>query len=236
MKAIKILFLSILAPGLGCYHIGEKRKFYIVFSAFFAIIFGGAFFRLFPSFLGFVSIASALILIYIYSLMDSLIKGFKSDSFTSSKTAKAFFTFLFLLITGLSFSNPRSRLGFDRLTVGVPAMEPTLMVGEQFLVDSWAYNTNNKPARNEIIIHAFPGQYGIYINRIIAVGGDKVAIENGQLILNGVKVEEPYTLRSNMKMETSLTMDERTIPKGQYFVLGDHRDKSGGDSRFSGNI
>ena len=49
-------------------------------------------------------------------------------------------------------------------------------------------------------------------------------------------MEEPYVLPANRRLPESITMARTNVPMGYYFVLGDNRDASLGDSRFSGAI
>ena len=139
------------------------------------------------------------------------------------------------MITGLSFANRRTVLGFDIMSMGVPVMQPTVLQGDRFLVDTWVYK-NNLPKKGDIVAHTFNAQQGLYLNRIIATGNDKIEIINGVTFLNGQSLNEPYLLSVYARRPQSKNMKALIVPQGHYFVMGDNRDASFGDSRFSGTI
>lgn len=144
-------------------------------------------------------------------------------------------TGVLLLVTVTSFGNSATTMGFDRVSMAVPVMEPTIRTGEQLLADTWIYR-HETLQKGDIVIHSFPGQPGIYLNRIIAVGGDKIEIREGKTFINGIFCPERYIIPQNMGSEASTKMELLTVPLDHFFVMGDNRDRSLGDSRFSGTI
>ena len=127
------------------------------------------------------------------------------------------------------------------------SMEPTLFDGERALVpryETWLHRLGiGAFERGDIVYFPSPEQdpgavcpwfCTHLIKRIVAVGGDTVALRNGQLILNGVPVAEPYLQES---WHGSFTMQQMVIPEGHVFVLGDNRGPYGSfDSRVFGPI
>jgi signal peptidase I len=71
-----------------------------------------------------------------------------------------------------------------------------------------------------------------YIKRVIGLPGDRVKIEEGRVYVNGKAMEEPYVPDEYRDRQSR---EEKVLPAGEYFVLGDHRSSSN-DSRAWGNV
>jgi len=62
----------------------------------------------------------------------------------------------------------------------------------------------------------------LYIKRVMGLPGDTVAVKNGQLIINGTPLEEPYINGDYIYYD----MDEITLTSDEYFMMGDNRNNS----------
>jgi signal peptidase I len=102
------------------------------------------------------------------------------------------------------------------------SMEPDLHDGERLIINKAVYHFA-EPARGDIIIFNPPENHSSvpFIKRIIGLPGDTVEIKNGQVIVNGEALTEPY-----IEEAPEYYMQKITVPGNSYFVLGDNRNLS----------
>lgn len=131
---------------------------------------------------------------------------------------------IFLLLAGLAGA------AYLRLHLVLPAyvssnsMEPTLRVGDYFLINRLAYR-HRLPKPGDIVAFHTLHRAEVWVKRAVAGPGDWIALRRGVLIRNGKRVEEPY-----VQEHLGLDYGPRLVPPGHVFVLGDNRDTSD-DSR-----
>lgn len=126
------------------------------------------------------------------------------------------------------------------------SMYPTLVNGDKHIL-----NKVGKIDRYDVVVfHRTKDED--YIKRIIGLPSDTVSMKDDQLSINGKKVKEEYLTKSgfidaledvygqlrftdDFDVSTATQGEHKTIPEGQYLVLGDNRLRSS-DSRMIGLV
>lgn len=104
------------------------------------------------------------------------------------------------------------------------SMEPNFQNGNYLVVDIVSYRFEN-PARGDVTVFHYPGNRSLYyIKRIVGLPGDKIDLSEGNIFVNGVKIDEKY-LPGDTVTDT-FTKSEFILGADQYFVMGDNRSAS----------
>jgi signal peptidase I len=117
-----------------------------------------------------------------------------------------------------------------RIRVESVSMQPTLFAGNFVVVNKLSYQFG-KPSRGDIIVFRYPPNPELdpYIKRVIGLPGEHILVEDGKVLINGVRISEPY-------LETQTQQGgEWTVPQESLFVMGDNRNNSS-DSRAWGVV
>ena len=114
--------------------------------------------------------------------------------------------------------------------IPTPSMVPTLMEGDRVMVNRFIFRFT-EPKRGDVIVFQTDLNKDPLIKRVVGVGGDRIAVRDGRLYLNGEAQVEPELNDPVMLGE----FKEVTVPPGEFFMMGDNRNESG-DSRVFGPI
>jgi signal peptidase I len=106
------------------------------------------------------------------------------------------------------------------------SMLPTYESGTFHLVNRLAY-ASRRPQRGDIVAIRLAGPRVLYVKRVVGLPGERIAIVDGELQVNGTPMAEPYVLHRR-----SWTIPEVTVGAGEYFVIGDNRGMAARDHDF----
>src|SRR5947209_13695751 len=115
------------------------------------------------------------------------------------------------------------------------SMNPTLVQRDRVLVNKLSYHFHDVHRGDIVVFKRPPGENDPtikdLIKRVIGLPGDTVEGRDGQIVINGRVLHEPYTAKNSPMNDFT----PRKIPPGHYFVMGDNRSNSK-DSRVFGPI
>ena len=158
----------------------------------------------------------------------------RNESLEGGMLWRALDFLLYLVLIVLIMFSIRTVL-IDPVRVDGKSMLDTLVDGEVMLVDRTAYAFKT-PARGDIVLCYYPDDYytsqdlayASRVKRVIAVAGDTIETVDGEVVVNGVKIDEPYLSPDRIGGQY---IRKQTIPEGCVYVLGDNRSVSR-DSRY----
>lgn len=112
------------------------------------------------------------------------------------------------------------------------SMLPRLEDRDRLFINKFVYHVEGIE-RDDIVVFHYPRDpQKSYIKRVIALPGDRIAIDHGVVVLNGRALSEPYVPE---EYRDTRSMAEMVVPEGYYFMMGDHRSISS-DSREFGPV
>ena len=148
---------------------------------------------------------------------------------------KKFFTLLLAFIIPFGVLLTIQHFWINNFYVPSASMETTLMTGDRLFAT--VVGDNFKPQRGNIVVFndkqnwLQTTQYSEnekLVKRIIGLPGDTISCDfNGNVIINGETIKEPYI----KKGATTSEFPEQKVPQGYVFVMGDNRENSA-DSRY----
>ena len=159
------------------------------------------------------------------------------DMYLNSKKPrfKKFFKALFLWILEIALVILAAYLiieyGVEKTTMMGVSMNTTLNDGDKVIINKLAY-LRSGPERNDVIVFSqSKSGHGYYnIKRVIGLPGETVEIVNGEVYIDGKKLQEVISVEA---MRVAGLADEAIqLGENEYFVLGDNRNYSE-DSRFA---
>jgi signal peptidase I len=102
------------------------------------------------------------------------------------------------------------------MRVSSGSMTPTIAVGDLLVVDRW----HSRIERQDVVVAEHPQTGELLVKRVVGLGGDQVAIEDGVLVVDGRTVCEPAI---DPARQDGVYFGPVTVPDGEVFLLGDDR-------------
>jgi signal peptidase I len=125
---------------------------------------------------------------------------------------------------------------FQSFYIPSASMTPALKPGDRVLVSKLSYRMHDIH-RGDIVVFKRPPHVQAgpevkdLVKRVIGLPGDTVEARDGQLIVNGRMLKEPYVAKG----ASTTPVSPQHIPAKHYWVMGDNRTVSE-DSRYFGSI
>jgi signal peptidase I len=221
--------ISLIAPGIGHVYAGYTRRGLTLIAAYFvlqAVLIAAA--MLMPA----RALAVALLLIavfggsglvFLFAVIDAVRLARRGPGQRWYIWCGAMLL-MWLVWYAASLLGPviKALASWESYTVASKSMEPTLRAGERFIGDKTHY-AGNAPARGDVAIYRMPSDNRtLYVHRIVALGGDRIAFREGHAVVNGVVATEPFADFGNPRAFYGNTA-EVAVPAGRFFVAGDNR-------------
>lgn len=110
------------------------------------------------------------------------------------------------------------------------SMLPTLDPGDRIFVDRLSWRGVADLARGDVVVFRAWDEDKLYVKRVIGLPGDTLAMQDGDVFVNGERLDEPYLVQHADESKPVVTLGP-----DEYFVMGDNRPSSA-DSRLHGPV
>ncbi|GAB6037184.1 signal peptidase I [Fundidesulfovibrio butyratiphilus] len=137
---------------------------------------------------------------------------------------------------------------FQTFFIPSESMASTLVPGDRLIGWTSAYGARvpftditltrgDDPKRGDIVVFEFPPDPSsdMLIKRVIGLPGERLEMRAGKMFVAGRPLDEPYVTRDPSVGDSICDFGPVTVPRDQYFVMGDNRDHSY-DSRYWGFV
>lgn len=177
-----------------------------------------------------------------------------SDEKIKKSTFREYYEALLIAVIFVNFARI---FAFQAFKIPTGSMEDNLKIGDHIIVNKFIYGPVPDAwkrllplrdiRRDDIIVFRYPLQPDTdFVKRVIGMPGDTVEVRDKVVYINGKALDEPYVVHVDpnvFPLQPTLPEPYRsrdqfgpyTVPDGQYFAMGDNRDRSS-DSRYWGTV
>lgn len=191
--------LGLLLPGLGQVYNGQAKKGVLCYGlmqiiplAVLPIVIG---LPLAP--VNIVGPALMVLFVYLYILVDAIRTARRLGDTYQWKAYNKWYLYLGAIVIVWYVVQPALALPVrsffvQAFKVSSGAMEETLLIGDHILVNKFLYHFT-PPQRFDVIVFRYPWEADRdFIERVIALPGDRVRIRDRQVYVNDQPLQEPY--------------------------------------------
>jgi signal peptidase I len=174
----------------------------------------------------------------------------------------ALFELVFTLAIALGLALSVQALAVKPYRIPSGSMEPTLQIGDRVLVNRLFDHLGIGPKVGQIVVFHPPAGAGdddrcgrsgegpgeprpcskavaaesgtAFVKRVVALGGDRLAIRDGHVYRNGVRERDAYAMPCGGGPACTFSQTI-VVPRGTVFLMGDNRGDSD-DSRYWGPV
>jgi signal peptidase I len=135
------------------------------------------------------------------------------------RAARRLLTALGVVVLLLVVGSITGLLPLQVMRVGSGSMTPTMAIGDLVVLERGA----GPVGRQDVVVIPDPETGELLVKRVVGLGGDQIAIEDGVLVVDGRPVCEPLIDPSR---QDGVWFGPVTVPAGEVFLLGDDRGSS----------
>ena len=132
---------------------------------------------------------------------------------------------IFVVLIYLIFKNNKDGT-YRTYEIKEESMEPSLYEGDYVLASKFT----DSPSRGDIVVYEYETKNIEIVKRIIGLPGETISSKEGQININGEKINDPWGNGEVVDFENI------TLKEDEDFVLGDNREMSSSDSLSVGPI
>ena len=216
--------LSCIVPGAGQVFLGQRNKGIILLIILTAVLVGFWPLRLLSFYVGFVFLLCSWIVLYLYAAISAFLTRNPQTGLQPSRWWLVSVVPVAVLTMSLLGRGVTRASGFRAFSMPSISMEATVRKGDQIVADMHYYRSRLSN-REDVILFMKDGTF--FIKRVIATGGDTIEGRNGEVVVNGRPMDEPYVQHTSAHVpQWMITFGPVTVPNRKYFVMGDNRDES----------